>query len=267
MNPAGTLLWAALTVIHSFAASTGEPLPDRICPWGCPLSDDSSLVTLTYRAFTCGYSAPIKLSRWVAYRYFRTRFSNLPRRKFPFVPDTFRLSRIQSGFPECYESVPAGISAVIDRGHLAPDAAIKAFGTDAQRETYFLTNITPQFANVNRYLWSHLEDRIRRWAGTKDTVWVVLGPVFYSGLDTNWLGTNNIPIPHAHYCVAARTRQPEVLSFLVPNDSCRRYGRDLPSHLVSVDSVETVTGLDLFPSLSPAEQRRAEARPQRKLWR
>lgn len=260
-------IWTALLLVLPCASSVGNPISDPLCPWGRPLSGDSSLLLLKYSAFECGYAPRIRLSRWVAYRYFRTRFSNIPRKRFPFVPDTFRLNRTQSGFSECYESVPVQIRTTVDRGHLAPDAAIKAFGTDAQRETYFLTNITPQFANVNRYIWRYLEGKIRQWAGAKDTVWVVVGPVFYSRTDTAWLGTRSIPIPHAHYCVVARKRRPEVISFLVTNDSCRRYGRDLLSCLVSVDSVEGLTGLNLFPALSPTEEHRVEARPLRKLWR
>ncbi len=242
-----------LIVVLTFAHDAGF----EFHPWKRPRAKKSGLKVVTYQAFECGYLPQVKLSLWVAYCYFWTPNASLPRYKGRFMPDTIRLRKSEAGFPACYDSIPVFIRYKIDKGHLAPDAAIKVFGRAAQKETYFLTNIIPQFANTNRFIWSALEDKIRRWAGRNDTVWVVVGPLFYPNHDTFWLGTHNIPIPHATYCVAGRRRPPEVLAFIVPNDSIRRTGRDLPKFLVSVDSVEKLTALDLFPGLPESLERTA----------
>ncbi len=243
------ILW--LNAVLVFAGEPGAALH----PWGSPKANEPGLKVITYQAFECGYLPRIKLSRWVAYRYFWTPAARLPRYKGRFVPDTIRLKKHEAGFPAAYDSVPGFIRHPIDKGHLAPDAAIKVFGRKAQQETYFLTNIIPQFASCNRFIWAALEERIRRWADSDDTVWAVVGPVFYPGEDTFWLGTHNIAIPHALYYVVARRQPTAVIAFIVPNDSIRRTGRSLPRFLVSVDSVEKLTGLDIFPALPESLER------------
>ncbi len=237
--------------------------------WGAPVAKRSigRVKVLRYQGFECGYLPRVKLSLWVAYRYFYTPDAGWRRYRGKFVPDTFRLKRGEAAFPKVYESIPGFIRHKIDRGHLAPDAAIKVLGQKAQRETYFLTNIVPQFANTNRYIWAHLERAIRFWAGRRDTVWVVVGPLFYPDRDTCWLGTRNVAIPHACYCVVARKQSRKLFAFIVPNDSIRRSDRDLPGFLVSVDSVERLTGFDFFPLLADSiEQRLERVTPKRILW-
>lgn len=216
--------------------------------FGAPKAKHKGLKILQYQAFACGYLPRVKLSLWVSYCYIKNSNAKLSRYQGRFVPDTFRLKKKETGFTECYDSIPEFIRFVIDKGHLAPDAAIKAFGQNAQKETYFLTNIIPQFANTNRFIWAGLEKEIRRW-GERDTVWVVVGPLFYPKRDTFWLGTHNIAIPHACYCAVVRKRPLRMIGFIVPNDSTRRYLRDLPGFIVSVDSIEKLTGIDLFSSL------------------
>ncbi len=230
-----------------------------------PEPSEPNLKVLHYRAFDCGYLPRIKLSLWVSYCYYETRGMTQPRYRGRFMPDTFRLKKAEAAFPAVYESVPGFIRYQLDKGHLAPDAAIKVFGTAAQKETYFLTNIIPQFANTNRFIWAALEKNIRDWAGLKETVWVTVGPVFYPNQDTVWLGTNQVPIPHACYCVVFK-RPAKLIAFVVPNDSIRRTGKHLPRFLVSVDSVEKLTGLDLFPGLPPALEKQVEPVKPKKIW-
>ncbi|MGQ9677710.1 MAG: DNA/RNA non-specific endonuclease [bacterium] len=234
-------------------------------PWGLPNLTGQKLKVLHYRAFDCGYLPRIKISLWVTYRYYRTPKVKLPRYRGRFMPDTFRLKKAEAAFPAVYESVPKFIHHPLDKGHLAPDAALKAFGTEAQKETYFLPNIIPQFANTNRFIWAALEKSIRDWAGVKETLWVTVGPVFYPRRDTFWLGTHNIAIPHACFCLVMR-RPAQFLAFIVPNDSLRRTGQQLPLFLVSVDSVERLTGIDFFPALPASLKAKQEALIPAKVW-
>ncbi len=79
---------------------------------------------------------------------------------------------------------------------------------------------------------------------------MIVGPLFYPQKETLWLGTRNVPIPHAYYCVVFRRKPIRLLGFIVPNDSIRRYGQDLPRFLVSIDSIEKLTRLNLLPVLA-----------------
>jgi endonuclease G len=94
----------------------------------------------------------------------------------------------------------------------------------------------------------------------------VTGPVFDAGRDTQWLGRRRIAVPHAYFCAVRRTGTPELLALLVPNARNGYSWPDAPGFLVSIDSVEKLTGLDLFPMLKPDETQRLESAPARQLW-
>ncbi|CAG7819397.1 unnamed protein product, partial [Allacma fusca] len=48
-----------------------------------------------------------------------------------------------------------------DRGHFVPDRDMSCLGYDAVRSTYLFVNAAPQFASLNRGLWSsYVEDSI-----------------------------------------------------------------------------------------------------------
>ncbi|MBM3314694.1 DNA/RNA non-specific endonuclease [candidate division WOR-3 bacterium] len=261
---AGAVL--ALVGLAVLFAVFGRPAPARTYhPWGRPASDDTSCLLLKYRAFECCYSPRLKLSRWVAYRYYRTDSTGLDRRDW-FMPDTFRLRPEQSARCEDYDTTYRTDRSGFDRGHLAPDASIKAFGAQAQVETYFLTNVTPHYTGVNRAIWQGLEGRTRSWAGDRDTVWVVTGPVFFGSRETAWVGTSPVAVPHAYYSVVARGRGPDAVAFVLPNEPVTHTTGELPAFLVSVDSVEALAGLDLFPRLGRSRQQQVEAAPAAALW-
>ena len=48
----------------------------------------------------------------------------------------------------------------------------------AMANTFFLTNMTPQFPNVNQGTWARLEDWVRAWAQRFGAVHVISSSVF-----------------------------------------------------------------------------------------
>ena len=63
------------------------------------------------------------------------------------------------------------------RGHQCASAD-RRVNNDAEKQTYYSTNMTPQIQNnFNSGIWSDLEDKVRGWAGSSDTLYVVTGCV------------------------------------------------------------------------------------------
>ena len=236
--------------------------PAALHPWGKPVTSGSDTMTLSNLAYDCCYSPRLRVSRWVAYLYTPGATSSPRRFRGSFRADP-RLTALAGPTPADYSS--AGRMG-LDRGHQAPDATIKRFGPDAQQETYYLSNITPQYSRVNRNIWRELESAIREWVGKDETAWVVTGPVFLAGRDTQWLGNRRVAVPHGYFCTVRRTGAPELLTLLVPNRPQASEWADAPGYLVSVDSVEKLTGLNLFPDLNPAEAQKLELKPLAHLW-
>jgi endonuclease G, mitochondrial len=169
-----------------------------------------------------------------------------------------------------------------DLGHLAPNAAINTqYGKLAQMETFFMSNITPQKANLNRGVWNKLESQIQKiypYANEDNNekyhVWVIVGPVFRS--ESQYLTRDNdvkIAIPDAFYCILVRPfryahdapTNSDYKAFLFPQDVVRNQPLDI-SFLKSIDAIEAATGLNFFPNFSTRQQNRLESEPASALW-
>ena len=103
-------------------------------------------------------------------------------RKDAFRPD----SEIEnSPTPEDYTNTG------FDRGHMVP--AADSSTAEQMSETFFMTNMTPQYPNVNRIAWKNLEVSVR----AMPFKWVVTG-AYYANYD-NVIGKHKVPIPTALY--------------------------------------------------------------------
>ncbi|PXX98489.1 DNA/RNA non-specific endonuclease [Halomonas sp. LBP4] len=138
-----------------------------------------------------------------------------------------------------------------DRGHLAPNYAIAVVhGREAQRDTFTMSNMSPQRPDLNRRLWQRLEEVvIDHFVPRFGVVQVITGPVF----PPRWLDnvTNRVglvEVPEAFYkIIVVPAEEPRALAFLMPQEVSG--GEPLDDYLVSIDEVEARTGLDFFPRL------------------
>jgi len=80
-----------------------------------------------------------------------------------------------------------------DRGHLTPAADA---GNEVQmRDTFLMTNMTPQLPDVNRIIWKELEAMVRGM----ETQYVVTGAIYTD--PSTCIGERRIPVPSAYYKV------------------------------------------------------------------
>lgn len=146
-----------------------------------------------------------------------------------------------------------------DKGHMAPRADMK-WSLKAMEESYYFTNVCPQDHEMNSGAWRKIEEQTRRLARRYGSVYVVCGPVCGTG-HYGTIGAAGVQVPDAFFKALA-VQTPDgfaTVGFLVENSrqdgSPRRYA-------VTVDSVETLIGRNLFPSVPEA----AEAAFDWKLW-
>ncbi|WP_043528040.1 DNA/RNA non-specific endonuclease [Litchfieldella xinjiangensis] len=155
-----------------------------------------------------------------------------------------------------------------DRGHMAPNYAIAAVhGAGAQRQTFQMSNITPQRPDLNRRLWQRLEEVvIDHFAGRFGTVHVITGPVFPERFFENVFNrVGLVEIPEAFYkIVVVPAEQPRAVAFLVPQDVSGN--EPLDRYLVSIDEIELRTGLNFFPNLTPDMEARLESGVRTEGW-
>lgn len=193
---------------------------------------------VAHQCMTIGYNKKHEQANWVAHIITKDILEGTVGRTNDFRPDS--LLKVGSAVLEDYWE------SGYDRGHLAPSADFR-WSMTALSESYLYSNMSPQLPEFNREIWADVEGITRSWAIENSELYVVTGPILKKGLPT--IGTQHkISIPEAYYKVLLDYREPVVkgIAFLVPHKGMERNPTDF---LVSIDSVEKVTGIDFFPKL------------------
>ena len=186
-------------------------------------------------------------AQWVAYTLKPESLVKRCSRKDNFRRDPF----VRTGTADVADYRGSGY----DRGHLVP-AGDMVWSTTAMSESFFFSNICPQNPSFNRGIWKKLEELMRTWAADADSLCIVTGPLLSEGLPT--LGGNKVSIPKDFFKVILRFRQGqmEAIGFVLPN---RRNSQSLRSLGLSVDRVESLTGIDFFAGLPDATEEQVES--------
>lgn len=159
----------------------------------------------------------------------------------------------------------SGWRNVYDRGHQAANADQRGRGVAVVRESFLLSNMTPQASRLNQNRWRILEGRIQELARSRGELWVVTGPVFVDedsdGVVHHYvLGQNRVAVPTHYFKIVVAEREDvpgefEIMAFLVGNEPLEG---EFADHLVSVDRIEELTGYDFLPELPDEESLEAE---------
>lgn len=134
-----------------------------------------------------------------------------------------------------------------DRGHHAP-AANHRLSEEELRETFLLTNISPQDAQFNRGLWAKLEKIIRILA--KETEWVDIttGPLFLAHDEADGrrlvtyqvIGKNDVAVPtHFFKVISTPDRS---WAYVIPNGPAKG---SLSDYITPISEVEKLAGIRL----------------------
>jgi endonuclease G len=166
--------------------------------YGAPPCDE----ILTNRFFTIGYSWYFRQAKWTLEIINRNDYlvgSVLnPIERL----DNFRADiRIPPRFRASLDDYKG---SGYDRGHLVSSA--NQINQEIQNsETFLLSNMTPQKEELNRRMWSQLEEKIRILNSKEDVLetYVLSAPVFYFNKVIETIGKHDdlgidIPIPHAY---------------------------------------------------------------------
>ena len=84
------------------------------------------------------------------------------------------------------------------RGHQIPSADRLSYNANVQ--TFYGTNMTPQNYDFNGGIWARLEDQVRIWAGKSDTLYVVTGCMVDGDVSyAKDVDGKSVAIPNAYY--------------------------------------------------------------------
>lgn len=212
-----------------------------------PHGTDTLVVSHTY--YSLSFIAKHKQAEWVAYRLADSMIIGDAERS-----STFRLdSMVPGGSARANDYRNSGY----DKGHLCPAADMK-WNDQAMKETFLMSNMSPQVPGFNRGIWKELEERVRVWVREMKEIFVVSGPVLQDGLPT--IGNqNHVSVPNAFFKIIYHSTDSSknLVAFLLPNAASTER---LSSFIVTVDSVESQTGIDFFHALQDEEEEFLESR-------
>lgn len=214
---------------------------------------------LQNEGYLVGYSEKLANPLWVSYRVSEQRFK-VGKRPRSFSKDSRTLVAIKH---EDY--IRSGYS----RGHMAPNYMIATrYGRSAQKETFLMTNISPQKSDLNRKAWQRLEEVIAndlsKWHGD---FWVVTGPIFDQ--NPKRIKKTNIAIPKAFYKILIKPNAVQnkikAVAFIFPQNA--KSNTSLIKFMTSIDDVEKQSGIDFFSALDDSVEEVLEAKMTPNLWR
>ena len=141
-----------------------------------------------------------RVSHWVAYPLCRDFLGNSGRSEAwgydPFLPAA-KQSNVSGSFKE-------GDNGWYARGHQLPSSDRTA-NDILNATTFYSTNIVPMDNDFSSGVWSTLESRVRAWAGSSDTLYVVSGCVTEGA--THYVmdrSNNRVTVPVALYKAVLR---------------------------------------------------------------
>jgi len=193
--------------------------------------------TLRNEGYMVGYSEKLANPLWVIYKVINTKqkFGKRPK----FKKDWRSLAGITT-----YDYKGSGYT----RGHLAPNYVIASrYGKKAQKETFLMTNISPQKAAFNQKIWQRLEEvSANHFSNKFDTFWVVTGPIFDK--NPTQLKNTEIAIPKAFYKIFITPKTDnhpvQALAFIIPQNAGKK--DNLLNYVTTIDEVEKQTNIDFF---------------------
>lgn len=238
------------TTVHPFSSDVAHRI-DLFCWQGPPRNNNANhpVEILVNTGFIVGFCPSRLQPAWAAYRVaYADRDVDFDRPHL-YYSDT-RMN------PDCrLEGNTFGGGYHV--GHMAPNEAInRQFGRLAQMETFFMSNMSPQWGELNTGVWLKLEKAILDIEDTprnKDHVWAVIGPVFSEDPDAIDHGDKQVPILESYFCI---TIDPHTYPFNTLSNVdilCMNIPQDAPGsgspedYLVSLADIEEATGLTFFP--------------------
>lgn len=228
------------------------------------LTDGSTMIRAYYTEASGGrevltysleYSKAKYHSRWVAFRFDGdTRARNVSRSDEPFADDPSLSDDLKIG--------SWGFGSPYNRGHLCASAD-RLYSREANEQTFYMTNMSPQLGSFNQAYWVTLEglvQRLGRDASFADTLYVVKGGTIRDNQIMSYVtrqGGKRVPVPKYYFMALLKVKNGTYssIAFWIEH---KEYGYDykhqaplsvIAKQSVSVNRLEELTGIDFFPNL------------------
>ena len=213
-----------------------------------------------------------KSQRWSCYQMYKGYGGNVGRYEgnpqYPFDEDLQAIEK-KTGI-KMYWDDDLFRGSGYDHGHICPSADRK-YSKLANKQTFYLTNMQPQYPKFNQKLWADMEDRMRKWidrGASTDTMYVCKGGTIDSEEYIIERIKGELIVPKYFY-MAILYKNAEgykAIAFWALNENVDRKGDDLKKYVISIDRLEELTGIDFFCNLPDDTENKVEAQAYSASW-
>jgi endonuclease G len=192
------------------------------------------------------------------------------------------------GDTECYQADPRISSLQCGEYRTSTDYTLTHLApTDDLTYLSLISNAVPQFSNYYNIIWSEWEKQLMNWTDVYGTLHVITGCLLDSDGNghrdpdsdfNHWLdGEGSVAVPSGFYSIVTRcveTTCPvsslEALGLLLHHRNFTSITNDVAEYLKfrlsTVTDIESATGINFFPNLSPEQQATLKLHIQTALW-
>ena len=240
------------------------------------LSNNNTSILLTHTTtfngknittYSTEYDTSKKHARWVAFKFFdltaEVNVNRSPDDSFAADPSlNVNYQRTRSDFG----------AKGFDRGHLCASAD-RLYSQEANLQTFYYTNMSPQKNSFNTGVWQSLENLTRAWGRSntlRDTLYVVKGGTIDKE-EQIWKYIDNDrskPVPKYYFMAFLNKKGDKYKGIAFWLDQTITYPTNvkLANYAISIDQLEELTGIDFFVNLNDNLEKAIEQQLQLDAW-
>lgn len=191
--------------------------------------------------YSLNYDGRLRQATWVIEELTKDSITgNVKRANYKFSEDI--------ELPECVRSTLKDYAkSGYDRGHLAP-AADHRSSPAAMKDTFLLSNMSPQNSLFNRGYWANLEKHVRVLAEKHGKVIAITGPLFLPKEQKNGkkivsyevIGPNDVAVPTHYFKIIISNHFDE--AYILPNEHINSK-TSLEDFKTTIDKIEKLSGI------------------------
>lgn len=166
-----------------------------------------------------------------------------------------------------------------EHGHICPSAD-RTYSYNANYQTFYLTNMQPQYHKFNGYnssgndreegLWVRLEELVRGWSprNSTDTLYVCKGGTIDKESQIIGRIQGKLIVPKYFFmaCLMKNTEGYRAIGFWMEQKNEWATDDDLADYAVTIDWLEDMTGIDFFCNLPDDVENKVESRIAINAW-
>ncbi len=234
------------------------------------LAEDPSMNQLIIKStddygitFSLEWSYADKANRWTCYQLHSGNMLNNVSRKDAFKEDT--------EIPEEYRSTLSDYSGSgFSRGHLCPSSD-RLCSREQNSQTFYLSNMQPQYQAHNGGLWATLENKVQSWATKCDTLYVVKAGTIRSDQILSVKCNGKLIVPKYFYMALLAydksTDTYQAIGLWTEHKNANESFSQLANYAKTINQLEELTGIDFFCNLPDDIEEEVEKQYNLNYWK